>query len=49
MLWASSHAIAADTIGLRGKATAMPVLNVSVGAAVAAAAICIHGTWLVSV
>ena len=36
-------------MGLRASATAMPVLNSSSGAAVAAAAIIIHGTWLVSV
>ena len=35
---ASSHAVAAVTIGLRGKATATPVPYVSSGAARAAAA-----------
>src|SRR5215218_5150023 len=41
--------MAADTMGLRGKATAMPVVSSRVGAAVAAEAIDIHGVWLVSV
>ncbi len=49
MFWASSHAIAAEIIGLRGNATAMPVQKCSVGAAVAAVAIFIHGTSDVSV
>src|SRR4051795_10760869 len=39
----------AAIIGLTGKATAMPVENVSVGAACAAAAMLIHGVWPVSV
>ena len=49
MFSASSQARAAATIGLRGKATEIPVLKWSAGAAVAAAAIDIHGVWLVSV
>ena len=36
-------------MGLRGNATAIPVVKVKEGAAMAAAAICIHGTCPVSV
>jgi hypothetical protein len=49
VFWASSHAIDAETIGLRGKATAIPVEKWRLGAAIAAAAIFIHGTSDVSV
>ena len=46
---ACAHATAAAIIGLRGNATAMPVLKCKSGAAIAAAAIFIHGTSEVSV
>ena len=46
---ASSQAISAETIGLRAKAMAMPVEKCSDGAASAAAAMFIHGTWWPSV
>jgi hypothetical protein len=46
---AISQAICAEIIGLRGNATAIPVLNVNFGAAIAAAAIIIHGTLPASV
>jgi len=36
-------------MGLLGKATAIPVVKVNDGVAMAAAAICIHGTCPVSV
>lgn len=49
MLPASSQATLAAIMGLRGNATATPVLNSSDGAAMAAAAIDIQGVWLVSV
>ena len=43
------EATAADTIGDRGKATAMPVVKNISGAAIAAAVMLIQGTELVSV
>lgn len=46
MFPASSQASPAASIGLRGNATAIPVENSRVGAA---AAIDIHGVWVVSV
>ena len=49
VLPAISQAMLAAIIGLIGNATAIPVDNVSVGAACAAAAMLIHGVWPVSV
>src|SRR5215468_10141369 len=49
VLPASSHAMLAAIIGLIGNATAIPVENISDGAAEAAAAMLIHGVWPVSV
>ena len=49
VLPANSQAMPAMTMGLTGKATAIPVDSSSVGAAVAADAMLIHGVWPVSV
>jgi len=48
-LRANSQAICADIMGLRGNATAIPVEKCRVGAAMAAVAMTIQGTWLLSV